>query len=247
MATWLNWHIPIRWAPATTEEDAREFVRGLEDKVVIVQYNPAKPATSTLAETALRELQSARPPVPADLYVDPQRTIPSWAMPFLCFFAGLALLGFFLSLYVHVGSILGQKITYMAWGLHIGIFVVWFPAVLVAQRRVKNTRRKDFWKIALKGAPEWMRYCIYLFLGYAVFNFAIFLLIGPLKNSGKAPIAGAVEFRGFSGHWMAFYSAAFGLLYAAALKPGPKCINGHMMASEDVTCSICGQPAVLKP
>ena len=61
------------------------------------------------------------------------------------------------------------------WILHIGIFIVWLPAVLTAQRTVGNMNRSDFWKIVLKGSPDWMRYMVYGFMGYAVVNFLLFM------------------------------------------------------------------------
>jgi len=50
---------------------------------------------------------------------------------------------------------------------------------LVAQRQAGNLKRKDFWKIVLKGSPDWIRYLVYGFLGYAVVNFMIFFQAQP--------------------------------------------------------------------
>jgi len=69
----------------------------------------------------------------------------------------------------------------------------------------------------LRGAPEWMRYMVYGFGGYAMVNFAIFFFHSPHGGSGANPPA--VVWRGFSGHWMAFYSAALAILYSAAASP----------------------------
>jgi hypothetical protein len=100
------------------------------------------------------------------------------------------------------------------WILHIGIFVVWFPAVFVAQRLVGNLSRRDLWKVILKDSPIWMRYMVYGFMGYAVVNFLLFIMKSPTgRGGGENPPAEV--WRGFSGHWMAFYSAAFAILYAA--------------------------------
>src|ERR1035441_582986 len=98
--------------------------------------------------------------------------------------------------------------------LHLGVFVVWIPAMLVSMKRVGN-RRKDWWRLVLKGSPEWMRYMVYGFFYYAMVNFAIFIFQSPPGGfEGNPP---AVVWRGFSGHWMAFYSAALGILYSAAV------------------------------
>jgi hypothetical membrane protein len=41
--------------------------------------------------------------------------------------------------------------------LFIGIFVVWFPTVILANRLTKDFKQRDFWKAALRGCPAWMR------------------------------------------------------------------------------------------
>jgi len=67
--------------------------------------------------------------------------------------------GLVLSVIVHAASLagiptpLGEK----SWILHIGIFVVWFPAVLVRQPLTREFKQKDLWRAALRGCPAWMR------------------------------------------------------------------------------------------
>src|ERR1700675_2567644 len=114
------------------------------------------------------------------------------------------------------------------WVLGVGIFIVLLPAVLVAQRFVGSTNRKDFWKVILKGSPDWMRYMVYSFGGYAMLDFLLFLAKAPTRGGGANPPA--VVWRGFSGHWMAFYSAALAILYSAArtVDASPRCANGHL-------------------
>jgi hypothetical protein len=74
--------------------------------------------------------------------------------------------------------------------------------------------RKDYWKLALRGAPEWVRYMVYGFLAYAIVNFLVFFMpYAPAGGSGRE--TPAIVWRGFSGHWMAFYSAAFAILHSA--------------------------------
>jgi hypothetical protein len=98
--------------------------------------------------------------------------------------------------------------------LHIGIFIVWLPTVLVARNLTADFRSKDFWKAALRACPPWMKYLVYACSGYAILNFIVFMAAGPPKG-GSGPM-NAAEIRGFSGHWMAFYSAAMAVLYSAA-------------------------------
>jgi hypothetical protein len=71
----------------------------------------------------------------------------------------VAALGFSLGLTVHIASISGKATqgALPVMDLHIGIFVVWFPAVLVVSSMTGSPNRKDLWKIALSGYPLWMR------------------------------------------------------------------------------------------
>jgi hypothetical protein len=91
---------------------------------------------------------------------------------------------------------------------------VWLPAVFVAEELAGNLNRKDFWKVVLKNSPVWMRSVVYGFFGYALINFLLFIAKAPAGNSGANPPAAL--WKGFSGHWMAFYSAALAILYSAA-------------------------------
>jgi len=222
------------------EQEAWEYLRDLAGKTVDVHYNPSKPGISYLSGASLQVLLQSRPPAPAGLSVDAARILPPWTRPFLWFFAVLSLVGLVLSLFVHIQALLGNAMPPLYWGLHVGIFVVWFPAVFVAQHRTGKKARKDFWKIVMQGAPAWMRYATFAFLFYAVGNFLLFMSDAPAKPTlGNASSA---EWRGFSGHWMAFYSAAFTLLYAAVNQSaGPRCANGHIFPQDEPYCPFCGQ------
>jgi hypothetical protein len=135
-----------------------------------------------------------------------------------------------------------QKVFF--WMLHVGIFVVWFPAMFIAQRLVGDVNRGDFWKVILKDSPGWMRYMVYGFFGYAGVNFLFFMSKTPGGGSGANPPAAV--WRGFSGHWMAFYSAALAILYSAArtVDSSPRCTNGHMASLNATYCPQCGQPVL---
>jgi len=141
---------------------------------------------------------------------------PEWIKPFLWVFIWLSVIRLALSLWVHLGAVMGRRVAPESffWVLHIGIFIVWFPAVLTAQRVLGNVNRKDFWKVVLEDSPAWMRYMVYGFFGYALVNFLLFMTKVPAGGDGANPAA--VVWRGFSGHWMAFYSAALAILYSAA-------------------------------
>jgi len=129
--------------------------------------------------------------------------------------------GLLLSLGVHCLALMGisNPVGDAAWSLHVGIFVVWIPAVLVTRHLVRTSRtQRQFWNTALEGCPRWMRTIVYCFFGYAVLNFILFVAfhvrVGEMNGEGNE--TPAAVFRGFSGHWMAFYSAAMAILFSAA-------------------------------
>jgi hypothetical protein len=168
-----------------------------------------------------------------------------WIRRFLWFFVCLSAIGLVVSLWIHLGAVMGRRVAPEAflWMLSVGIFIVWLPTVLVAQRLVGSTNRKDFWKVILKGSPDWMRYMVYGFLGYAMLNFLLFMTKAPSGGSGNPP---AVVWRGASGHWMAFYSAALAILYAAARTEDRslRCANGHVASPNATYCMRYGQPVL---
>ena len=156
----------------------------------------------------------------------------------------LSALGFGLSAYAHVMSVLGKSLFWggSVWFLHIGIFVVWLPAVIAAQRVMRDAPQKDFWKIILAGCPAWMKTAQILVFVYAIANFLYFAPTHParthLENTDPSVI------RGFSGHWLIFYGAAFSILYSVYRRPDlleeRKCPAGHPVAHLADYCGICG-------
>ena len=227
-----------------TEREANEFVRDLKEKAVVVHHDPAKPSVSAILEPDIEVLLQNRAPASASDDLDAANSIPEWLRPFIWVFVALSAIGLVVSLWVHLGAVMGRSVSSFFWILHVGIFVVWFPAVLVAQRLVGNVNRKDFWKVILKGSPDWMRYMVYIFFAYALVNFLLFMDKAPSGGSGVNPPASV--WRGFSGHWMAFYSAALAVLYSAAHMAGtaPRCANGHLASPNAVYCARCGQPVM---
>jgi len=93
-----------------------------------------------------------------------------------------------------------------AWILHFGALAVLIPAVLAARRLQAGCDRNQRWNAVLRGCPVWMKYALYLVLGYAMVNFTVFLF-APSKTPAAAV-------RGFAGHWMACYAAALTILYS---------------------------------
>lgn len=167
----------------------------------------------------------------------------AWLLsPFIC----LAVLGLILSLIAHSCALLElpQPWGNAAWGLHLGVFVVWLPAILVANTLVKDFKQKDFGKAALRGCPTWLRWLTGGFFVYAAINFITFLPVAPAGPRVVGAPAPPVVFRGFSGHWMAFYSAAAAILYSAVVvskhDPVRRCHHGHPVPPSALYCEICG-------
>ena len=83
-----------------------------------------------------------------------------------------------------------------------------------------------------------MRHMTYGFFGYAMFNFALFVL-GFFGGRGDE----AGNLRGASGHWMAFYSFEMTIM-SASLQTAitiARCPNGHDVPPAAHFCETCGQ------
>lgn len=227
-----------------TEWEAREFLRDLPGKSVTVLLNPDKPSSSTLSESSVETLLQTRPQISEEdlLAARTANSVPSALTPFFPVFLVISGIGFIVSLCVNIGSLMGRPVLPEAFFavLHVGIFVVWFPAVLVSIKRVGSTGRKDFWKLVLRGAPDWMHYFLYAVFFYSFVGFFIPTTHTPAEGGQLGPS----EWRQFSGIWMAFYSGAFAILYAAnaeGVRAG-RCINGHAVSPGANFCTQCGQP-----
>jgi len=137
----------------------------------------------------------------------------------------LAAVGLALSIASHIAALQGKPgpLGNYTWTLHVGALAVCIPAAIVALRLTRGFPRKDQWKALLGGNPVWMKYVLYCFLGYALVNFAIFIATPQRGGAGLMP-PGVV--RGFSGHWMAIYAAAFEVLYSG-VKAERKAIHNN--------------------
>ncbi|MEX8194358.1 hypothetical protein [Comamonas guangdongensis] len=117
-----------------------------------------------------------------------------------------------------------------------GIFAVWFPAVLLAQRINSGGRAKFSWKQVLAGCPPWMIYAVYGIFAYALVNFLLAIA------SRDTDMAKGVRL--FSGHAMVFYGAAFCIFFSSWRRPDLLrtrcCPAGHEVAHEDRFCPVCG-------
>jgi len=91
-----------------------------------------------------------------------------------------------------------------------------------------------------------MRRAGYVLFAYAIINFVVFIATTatlPKKPHQSADASPSV-IRGFSGHWMIFYGAAFAVLYSRIHAPGlyreRKCPQGHSVSPTDRFCPVCG-------
>jgi hypothetical protein len=229
-----------------SDADALEFIRDLQGKSLTAQVRCTKPAQSLVFDSEIEHLIGARPVLSHEQIKskNPDDPAQSWFAPYLPLFIFLAAVGFLVSLWVHVGALLGKIVAPPSffWGLHVGIFLVFFPAILVATQITMTSNRKDGWKIALRFAPPWMLYVFYVLFPYTFFNFfrGFFLTAAPYTHG--AP--GVTEWRMFSGHWMLFYFSSLALLYSG-IQSGTAtgfCNNGHRFSSQYSTCPQCGEP-----
>jgi len=93
-------------------------------------------------------------------------------------FSSLAGIGLALSLAVHIAALSNISLFGgVAFVLHVGIFVVWFPTVIIAQRHTRDFKQKDVWRAALRGYPAWMKQLTFGFFIYAIVNFVYFSVI----------------------------------------------------------------------
>lgn len=167
-------------------------------------------------------------------------------------FSILAGLGLVLSIAVHVAALAGIALFgSAAFSLHVGIFVVWLPTVIIARRHTRDFKQKDFWKAALRGCPAWMKWLTYFFFVYAIINFAYFFITTAVASPRHSGPPDAATLRGFSGHWMAFYSAAMSVLYSStripSLDAGRQCVQGHQVGPLAKFCEQCGSPVLGSP
>jgi len=156
-----------------------------------------------------------------------------------------AAIGLVVSLFVHLMSFEGVRLGGHAlfYGLHAGSILLWVIIALVMRPSMGTSWTRETWKLVFAGAPRWMRWMTNGFLAYAVVNFAIFMIAGhPTKPAAGSRLPPVEEWRGFSGHWMAFYSAGLAALtsaYRQGVSPR-KCPVGHVVGPGDDFCPVCG-------
>lgn len=164
--------------------------------------------------------------------------------------------GLALSLAIHLAALAGFQPpggNSLFVALHVGIFPLWIPVVLIGMKMTKGTRLSatwgwsgwNLWNSMFSACPPWMKYMVYGFFIYAVLNFVLFVASVPTGKFVGSNVPSAA-WRGFSGHWMVFYSAGLAILTSAHRKGisnlEPRCSNGHSIGFGDKFCPTCGTP-----
>ncbi|HEV7243341.1 MAG TPA: hypothetical protein VGQ36_29215 [Thermoanaerobaculia bacterium] len=159
-------------------------------------------------------------------------------------FGPLALAGLLLSVATHVAALTGRSgpLGDFSMVLHVGIFVVWIPAVFLAKDLARGSKSADLWKQTLRGAPAWVRYANQALFIYTAVNFFIFIGLADKNTPGGG--MSAADVRGFSGHWMLFYATALSILYSASNIPDRErtCPHGHPIGPRAGICLTCLRP-----
>ncbi|MBZ5657960.1 MAG: hypothetical protein LAO56_22080 [Acidobacteriia bacterium] len=119
-----------------------------------------------------------------------------------------------------------------------GVFVVWFPTVILMNRLTQDFKQKDLWKAALRGCPPWMRVALWVVIG-CVFA-AFFLPMLSKRNPGDAP-------QTFVLFPIIFYAVSFCVMYSLVNveehDSSRRCLNGHPISPLAKFCEECGAPA----
>ncbi|GAB6041400.1 hypothetical protein JCM17961_20740 [Endothiovibrio diazotrophicus] len=153
--------------------------------------------------------------------------------------------GLVISTAAHLLALAGQPPggTALFAALHVGIFPLWIPVVLIAQRMTKGVLRREHWRILTADCPAWLRYLTFALLVYAVINFLRFIT-SPHAGGHGADLPSPAEWRGFSGHWMMFYTAGLMVVVSAYRRGSSKrrrhCLRGHGAIDDAEVCPTCG-------
>lgn len=153
----------------------------------------------------------------------------------------IALLGLMLSAAAHAAALSGIDVAARipaVWGLHAGVFVVFFPFVLFSRRTFGT---KPSWQQLRAACPPWLFAAGIALFVYAGINFFLFMQIteggNPVIENGKYLLKEhgslireltpaeygahrANEVRGFSGHWMVFYFMPMAYFLFVRPRPG---------------------------
>ncbi len=195
---------------------ADEFTSRLLRLPVQVQYHPDKPSISALSDSSIEALLRQAPPLSSEekQLIRAAHEIPAIYRPWLQPLMYLALAGFLISLCINIACVFGKQLPpdVPFFIMHMGIFVVFFPAVWAAKKMLGSTARRDFWKVVMKNAPDFVRHIFYIIFAY---EWLIWIgVLGFFRATSQRPPGGPDWFV-FSGTWMIFYYTSFAILLSA--------------------------------
>jgi hypothetical protein len=169
-----------------------------------------------------------------------------WIHPVASSFAAVAGAGLALSAIAQIALLFGSRwySNDVMTVLTCGMTIVWVAAGVIARPLTVEFKSKDFWKAALRGCPQWMRYTLYGLMGYGILSFFAFVAYAdPERTSGPTG-------RMTGGYSLLIWgnAIAFAILCSArnlAFRDTErKCVNGHSVGTLAQFCEQCGQPAV---
>jgi hypothetical protein len=121
-----------------------------------------------------------------------------------------------------------------------GMIAVALPSSALAQHLARGSMSRNFWKIALRGAPKPFRFAVYLSLAYAIVIWAV-AMIRALATHGKYMPSDTLYVGAFA---LLFYVSALAISASVIALPSerlnPHCPNGHRVPAEAQFCATCG-------
>ncbi|HVK79227.1 MAG TPA: hypothetical protein VM915_01310 [Verrucomicrobiae bacterium] len=144
--------------------------------------------------------------------------------------AAVAAIGWALSFAMSIAGFVGLSVPQSLTGtVFVGLFPLWLCAVVLAGRATRGVSQVDFWKAALRGCPDWLRYAIWSSWAYTFLMFAL-MALGANREAAGAGFVGV------------FYASALGIFItnATTTKEPSECSNGHKVGPFDKFCRECG-------
>jgi hypothetical protein len=152
----------------------------------------------------------------------------------------IAVVGLFSNLILHISgffsSIPPAQAAQVARYLNLVMFAVSVVSIVTANRVCENYLPRDYWKAALRGCPQWLKYLPAFLLAYAILFATIHGSSGVLGSAPKVQEGCAFG--------MAIYAISLAILYSALqvqdVNRVGKCLNGHQVPADAKFCEECG-------
>jgi len=130
--------------------------------------------------------------------------------------------------------------------LHVGIFVVALPTILLMRRITDATRPKDLWKLLKVASPPWLRTLSSASGIYFVLIFIVFAVVHKGPEPAGAPMSRTTLVM-FSSGWLGFYTNLTAYIHAGLRVESMRlrCPNGHSVNPSSRYCEECGNPVAI--